>query len=423
MSAFDKIIGYESIKKELRMLCDILKDPDKYQKLGVEAPRAIMLDGEPGVGKSLMAQCLIEESGLKSYTIRKEKPNGAFIDFIRETFEQARANAPSIVFLDDMDKFANEDDKHPNAEEYVTVQACIDECRDARVFSFATVNNRYCLPDSLLRAGRFDKCLEIEAPTGRDAYEIVAHYLNSKKLADDIDVEEVVRLMINCSSAELEAVINEAGILAGFRGSDRITHEDMRKACIRRAFEGLEETDEDKQNVDEHVVYHEAGHLVIAELLRPGSVTLASVCRYYGSPYGVVRYDGPKNNTRKSDIEYYILSGLGGKAAVDTVFGAQDVGSDTDLGKVFVQVETLVNDMCCLGFDSYIRNDPSEYQLQHRDRLIASELDRYYGEAKQMLIEHRTFLDAVRDELVEKKTLTFRDIEHIRAEIEPVDAA
>ena len=169
MKAMDKIIGYSSIKRELRQISDTLKNREAYDKLGVSSPRGLLLYGEPGVGKSLMAAAIIEESGRPAYICRKDKPNGDFVKYIKETFDKAAENAPSIVFLDDMDKFTNGDERHPDAEEYVTVQSCIDEVRGKEVFVLATVNNIRNLPRSLRRAGRFDRTIEVEAPRGRDA--------------------------------------------------------------------------------------------------------------------------------------------------------------------------------------------------------------------------------------------------------------
>ena len=129
MSNFDQIIGYEQEKKELNQIADVLKNSDIYKKLGVSSPRGLLLHGEPGVGKTLMANALIAESGRNIFVCRKDRPNGAFVKSIKSIFAQAAEQVPSIVFLDDMDKFANGDSNHRDAEEYVTVQSCIDEYR------------------------------------------------------------------------------------------------------------------------------------------------------------------------------------------------------------------------------------------------------------------------------------------------------
>ncbi len=127
MSAFDRIIGYEDIKTELKRFADYFKNPGKYEKLGVSFPSGILLHGDPGLGKSLMAKCFIEESGVKCFTLRKEKPDGDFVNQIKAVYESVKNEAVAIVFLDDMDKYANEDDLHLDAEEYVAIQSCIDD--------------------------------------------------------------------------------------------------------------------------------------------------------------------------------------------------------------------------------------------------------------------------------------------------------
>ena len=212
MKAFDKIIGYVPLKQELMQISDTLKNREFYDKLGVCAPRGLLLYGEPGVGKSLMAGAVIEESGRPVFRCRKDEPNGDFVKKIKATFEKAAENAPSIVFLDDMDKFANGDESHPDAEEYVTVQSCIDETKGKEVFVLATANDTDCLPESLLRAGRFDRTIEVGLPMGEDAIEIVAYYLKSKRLWRGLTPLPIAKIMIGHSCAILETVLNEAGL-------------------------------------------------------------------------------------------------------------------------------------------------------------------------------------------------------------------
>ena len=233
MKAFDKVIGYDDIKMELIRFADVIKNTEKYLKLGVTVPSGLLLYGEPGLGKTLMANCFIAEAGCKVSTLRKDKPNGDFINQIKATFEEAKKKSPVIVFLDDMDKFANEDSNHPNAEEYVTVQACIDECKGQGVFVLATVNDKHCLPDSLLRAGRFDKVIEVNNPSGKDAERIIAYFLSQKQIMGNVDIEELARLMEGRSCAELETVINDAGIYAGFAGKEKSTRKILSKPiCV-----------------------------------------------------------------------------------------------------------------------------------------------------------------------------------------------
>ena len=207
MKEFEKIIGYEAIKQELIQISDVLANNEAYKKLGVTSPRGLLLHGDPGVGKTLMSSAVIAASGRKAFICRKDKPNGDFVKAIKKTFADAKAAAPSIVFLDDMDKFTNGDDRHPDAEEYVTVQSCIDDIKGKEVFILATANSLRALPRSLLRAGRFDRVIEVDNPRGDDAVKIVDHYIKKKEFVGDIDATVVARIMDGHSCAELETVI------------------------------------------------------------------------------------------------------------------------------------------------------------------------------------------------------------------------
>lgn len=418
MSEFDKIIGYEMIKNELQRFVSVLKEPEKYLNLGVKIPSGILLCGYPGLGKTLMAKCFIAETGCKAFTLRKEKPNGAFVDQIKETFENAKraSEGITIVFLDDMDKFANEDELHRDAEEYVTIQSCIDDCKDEGVFVLATVNDRDCLPESLLRVGRFDKIIELDVPKGRDAELIIRHFLEQKKTMGNIDAEEIYRIMEGNSCAELEAAINEAGIFAGYAGKDKIEQEDILKACIRIVAGSIEKHDRENLADTKRIAIHEAGHAVIAEVLEPGCVSLVSLCRFTNGIEGFVRKkQSERQRFSKELLEYDVMSDLGGKAAIEMAYVIADVGCYKDIRGAYRKVERFIDDYCVLGFDTFTCNhEPSQYLLTKKDQLIAAELERYYQNAKRILLENRAFFDAIVEALMEKKTLTWREVQKIR---------
>jgi len=223
MNAFDKVIGYESIKKELLQICDMIHHQEAYTSLGARLPRGILLHGDPGLGKTLMAKCFIEESQLKAYTLRRNKKTGAFVGEITETFRMAKRDAPAIVFLDDMDKFANEDERHRDAEEYVAIQAGIDDIADAEVFVIATANDIEKLPESLIRAGRFDRKINIYSPEEEDAYRIIRHYMKDKKVSADVNYEDLAMMMLFGSCADLEMILNEAAINAAYERKENIS--------------------------------------------------------------------------------------------------------------------------------------------------------------------------------------------------------
>lgn len=214
MNAFDKIIGYKSIVDELLRIADILKNTEEYRRKGVNIPHGLLLHGEPGLGKTLMTKCLIEESNRHAFFCRKDKHNGDFVDTIRRAFETATKNEPSIIVLDDMDKFANDDEHHRNSEEYVTVQSCIDSVKEHDVYVVATANSLRNLPSSLIRSGRFDKRLKVSPPSLCDSAKIVAHYLSGIENTQEVDARMIAGILSGYSCATLEAVVNEAGMIA-----------------------------------------------------------------------------------------------------------------------------------------------------------------------------------------------------------------
>lgn len=413
MSSFDKVVGYEDIKRELQMFSDVIKNFEKYEKLGVKLPRGILLDGEPGVGKTLLAKCFIEESGCKHFILRKDKPDGDFINEIRNTFSEAKKESCAIVFLDDMDKFANEDSEHKDAEEYVTVQACIDECKDTGVFVIATVNDRFCMPDSLVRAGRFDKVIEVSIPKGDESKNIIKYYLSQKKTMENLDVEEIAQILEGTSCAQIESVINEAGIYACYENKDSIEREDIIRACMRLIFDAPQSSKESEYIYNYAV--HEAGHAVVAEVLSPGSVSLVSVCKHTGATEGVVvTHQAEDYCVNKKTQENDIMRHLGGKAATEAVLGGLDLGSKSDIRQAYDIVYNFVEDLCAYGFDKLLRYEPSQTLLTKKDIVIAEEMEKYYKKAQKLILDNRDFHAALTKELVDKKTLTQKDIVRIK---------
>lgn len=420
MGAFDAIIGYESVKRKLELTADVLANPLFYDPLGTKPPRAMLLYGKPGVGKTLMARCLIEASGRETVICRKNEPNSKFVSVIKEKFRQAAACAPSVLLLDDVDKFANEDEHHRDAEEYVTIQSCIDELahNDIQVFVLATANDIHCLPHSLVRSGRLGNKIHISNPTNKDAEAILSHYLSRKKVVDDIDSAFLARIMSGHSCAELEEVVNIAGILAGFDRSDTITQDHFIRAVLQSVFHvpdpsgsepatGLQEKRE-----REYTAFHEAGHVVISEVLDPGSVTLVSI---HGTPNGrtdgfTITYNSPNANIMRVQ-ERTVLTSLGSKAALEQRFGIACCGVEADLANAFDVVKDLMGDVCTCGFNLYSYGNHNSEDLSTRiEQATVVEIEHYYRKAKEILSTNAEFLDTVAAQLLEKGLLTMFEI-------------
>lgn len=411
--AFDTIIGYENIKQELRQILDQLVDPGKYAALGVERPHGLLLEGDPGVGKSTLAQCFLRACGAKSYVLRKDRPDGEFVNEITRIFKEAADNAPSVILLDDLDKFANEDRGHRDAEEYVTVQTCIDRVKAQDVFVVATVNNTTKLPESLTRPGRFDHQLELHLPDGENAVRIVDYYLSKKSYVTQVDTRCVARLLQQRSCAELEAVVNQACAYAAFEGQQQVQMEHMIRAILRIFYKAPERcTLSDKELKD--VACHEAGHALVSELLEPKSVELVSITARQSNTAGVTATYRHEDYFRSYRLmENRVMTLLAGRAATEVLYGTVDVGAGSDLKRAFAIVNRLVKDFCALGFEQHGDRDDSEATKARRDSRIAMELDRYYRQAKQLLVENRDKLEALIKLLLQEQTILGKDLREL----------
>lgn len=416
MSAFDRVIGYETIKAELVQICDMIHNSEIYEKLGARMPQGLLLYGGPGLGKTLMAKAFIEESGLNAYIVRRNKGNDDFIGSIADTFMCAKMNAPSIVFLDDMDKFANEDQNHRDAEEYVAVQAGIDDVKDSKVFVVATVNGIWKLPRSLVRSGRFDRKIEVQCPTGKDADEIIRYYLSNKKVSDSVDMEDLSRMISYSSCAELETILNDAAINAASERKDSIGMEDLVRSVLRMQYDSPDiyaKTSEDEMR---RIALHEAGHLVVCEVLEPDSVGLASL-----RTSGRSSTNGFIHRCRElSKLEYNILISLAGKVAEELYFAdVSDNGCQSDLNRAADLIRDRLSESAVKGlFMLDVSNNrfprSSEEYLARNEAVVHAELENYMLKTKDILLKNRDFLEKAAEALIWQETLLYSDICRIK---------
>lgn len=419
MSAFDRIIGYQTIKEELLQICDMIHNREIYENLGAKLPQGILLYGDPGLGKSLMAKSFITESGLPAYIVRRDKGSDDFIGKITDTFEKAKKNAPAIVLLDDMDKFANEDDRHIDAEEYVAVQAGIDEVKGYNVFVFATVNEIRKLPRSLIRSGRFDRKIEVNSPTDRDAEEIIKYYLGQKKVSDNVNMDDLVKMVSYGSCAELETILNEAAIGAAYARKEKIEMDDLVKSVLRMQYDAPDNFTKKSSDALKEIALHEAGHLVVSEILTPGSVGLASL-RTAGrdSTGGFIHRCMPV--TRRA---HHILISLAGKAAVELYYsGVCASGCQSDIRKAADNIRDAISESGTGGFGMIdVANhrfpESSESFNSRNESVVHAELERYMFKAREILIKNRDFLEKAAQMLSEKETLLYSDIRKLRESI------
>lgn len=413
-NVFDKVIGYEDIKLELRQILDQLQRPEAYQAMGVQPVHGLLLHGAPGVGKSTMARCFLDACNRRTFVCRKDKPNGDFVNEIVRVFDEAAEAAPSVILLDDVDKFSNEDEGHRDAEEFVTVQACIDKVKDKQVFVIATANNIRKLPQSMTRAGRFDYVIRMNCPEGADAEAIVAYYLSQKPYVANLNVHRIARLLEGRSCAELENVINQAAVYAAFDGRSAVEMKDAVKAILRIIFAAPEKSNADVAHLP-LIACHEAGHALVAEMLEPDSVDLATVLVHDSDSAGVTALHRDEGYFfSKKLMEIRVMCLLAGKAATEICYGTVDTGTISDMRRAFAIVSRFVDDYCSYGFDAFVYDQQaSDGLLNRRDLQVANMMSRYYDQTRQLLIDNRAKLDRLTARLLEEKTLLGEQIQEI----------
>lgn len=419
MSEFNKIIGYDCVKEELKQICDMIHNKEVYEKLGAKMSKGLLIQGNPGLGKSLMARVLIKESGRNAYTIRRNKHDGDFVNEIKDVFSEAMKNAPSIILLDDMDKFAVKEDSE---EEYVAVQACIDEVHFSDVFVIATTNYIRRIPRSLLRAGRFDRRIEVEAPKGEDAAKIIKYYMGTKAFVSEVNIEDIAKLLGGKSCAELETILNEAAIYAGFERKDIIETEHIVRVVLRDKYGASNSFAAVDSAKIERVAFHEAGHIVMAEVLEEGCIGVASLREEEGGEIsGFVTRCESWDTT-----EQRILTGLAGKASVELQYGIVDRGAGRDLDRVIDNIRREVLHFGKVGMGimdvSGQYGSPTDRLEARQEIIVQAELARYFYKAKEILVKNRAFINVVVAALIEKKVLLNSDIKKLREKCEIVNS-
>lgn len=413
MKHFENIIGYEHIKYELEKIIDCINNKDKYEKLGVKTPKNLFMHGPAGVGKTLFAKAFINSLNRNKYILRKNKPDGEFVNEINKVITEAMSNTPSVVLLDDLDKFSNVDENHRNSDEFIVIQSFIDECKDKDVYFVATANSIRDMPSSLLRPGRFSTRIEFENPTLNDAKLIIEHYLKDKCVDCNVDYEEIARILEGGTCALLEDVINEAGLIAGFNNKDIIEMDDIIKASLRVIYDAPESFDDKTKLQLETAAYHEAGHALVAELLEPGSVNLVTVANYFGGKGGLTSQTNDENYWCDFDkMANRVLVLLAGKAATEVIYNKYDVGCSSDLSRARRLLNRFYEDFGIADFKE-TRRESGPKALDYKDEWIASQMMEYYERTKELLSHNKDKLTNIANYLISNKTIVRKDIKQI----------
>lgn len=414
MDKFDeKVIGYDSIKETLRQIADVLKRPEAYKEKGVSMPRGLLMESAPGLGKSLMASILMEESGRKSFVFRRINEGNTFLGEMKDIFDVAKEEAPSILLLEDLNLYV--ESNSPYAPEWACLQACIDETSDADIFVIATTNDTRYMPQSLLRPGRFDYILNLNPPLGKTAENIVSYYLRDKNLAKDVQISDIVKAMPQVSCATLETVMNLAAINSVYRDHAHVQKEDIIDALLKVVYNLRKADCEEDPQEHQMIAVHEAAHAVVGEVLHSGSIGIITIRGSHGAIGGM---ESGFAVYAKSEEEFQdeIIKTLAGKAGTALIYGIMDIRAAADIKKADQLLDIWLCHFAGGGFSGVepSENRLSEPRLSYNEAIKSAKLEELYRKAYKILYDNRDFLLAVQKELLEHETLLNSDLAKIR---------
>ena len=414
MDKFDeKVIGYDSIKETLRQIADVLKRPEAYKEKGVSMPRGLLMESAPGLGKSLMASILMEESGRKSFVFRRINEGNTFLVEMKDIFDVAKEEAPSILLLEDLNLYV--ESNSPYAPELACLQACIDETSDADIFVIATTNDTRYMPQSLLRPGRFDYILNLNPPLGKTAENIVSYYLRDKNLAKDVQISDIVKAMPQVSCATLETVMNLAAINSVYRDHAHVQKEDIIDALLKVVYNLRKADCEEDPQEHQMIAVHEAAHAVVGEVLHSGSIGIITIRGSHGAIGGM---ESGFAVYAKSEEEFQdeIIKTLAGKAGTALIYGIMDIRAAADIKKADQLLDIWLCHFAGGGFSGVepSENRLSEPRLSYNEAIKSAKLEELYRRAYKILYDNRDFLLAVQKELLEHETLLNSDLAKIR---------
>ncbi|NLY03912.1 MAG: ATP-dependent zinc metalloprotease FtsH [Campylobacter sp.] len=439
---FDDVAGVEEAKEEVQEIVDYLKNPDKYLRLGAKIPKGILLVGPPGTGKTLLARAVAGEASVPFFSISASSFIEMFVGVgasrVRDLFENAKKEAPSIVFIDEIDAIGKSRSSTPmggNDEREQTLNQLLSEMDgfdsdNSPVIVMAATNRPEILDAALLRPGRFDRQVLVDKPDFKGRMDILKIHMKGVKFADDVDVEEIARLTTGLAGADLENIVNEAALLAGRESKPSVAQVDLIEA-VERSIAGLEKKSRRVNPKEKRIVaYHECGHALIAELTKGArKVTKVSIIPRGLAALGYT-LNTPEENKflmQKHELIAEVDVLLGGRGAEMVFMEDISTGASNDLERATDILKGMISmygmsDVAGLMVLEKQRNtflsgqvikDYSDMMAQKLDESVKDKLSERINEVVEMIKLYKPAVEEMVKALYKDETITGEQVREI----------
>jgi cell division protease FtsH len=445
---FADVAGVDEAKAELEEVVEFLKDPKKYGRLGARVPKGVLLVGPPGTGKTLLARAVAGEAGVPFFSISGSEFVEMFVGVgaarVRDLFEQARAKAPAIIFIDELDALGRargagaiggHDEREQTLNQLLVELDGFDP--STGLVLLAATNRPEILDPALLRAGRFDRQVLVDRPDKKGRVQILTVHAKKIKLAPDVDLQQVAALTAGFSGADLANLVNEAALLATRRSAEAVSLSDFTQA-IERIVAGLEKKNRVLNPNERRIVaHHEMGHAIVAMAL-PGTDPVHKVSiipRGVGAlGYTIQRPTEDRFLMTRAELENKMAVLLGGRASEEIIFSHLSTGAADDLAKVTDIARSMVMRYAmveALGPVAYEEERPpflggplpqghreySEATAREIDVAVRTIVEGAYQKALGILKRNRAALEAWAQKLLDKETLAETELEALRSAV------
>ena len=451
---FADVAGVDEAKDELNEIVDFLKTPERYTDIGARIPKGVLLVGPPGTGKTLLSKAVAGEAGVPFFIISGSEFVELFVGAgaarVRDLFEQAKKNAPCIIFIDELDAIGKSRSGSMgvvggNDEREQTLNQLLTEMdgfasKDKPVIVLAATNQPEVLDAALLRPGRFDRQVLVDRPDLSGRKTILDIYAKKVKLAEEVDLDKIAQATSGFAGADLANLVNEAALLAARNYKKEVVQGDLNEA-IERVVAGLEKKSRVMQDDEKKVVaYHEVGHAIVGHLMPGGSkVAKISIVPRGMSALGYTLQLPTEERflNSREDLEGQIATLLGGRSAEEIVFGkittgaANDLQRATDIAEQMVGTYGMSDTLGPLAYDKQGggrflggNNNPrravSDATAQAIDREVRGLVDRAHDQALSILRQNMALLETISQKILEKEVIEGDDLrEMLSASVMP----